>query len=563
MATNKKILFIVTVMLTLLSILTMVVISLNLKSFAINNAVIKSNSVAEAVRDGLTVQMISGSMDKKELFFENMIKHQNVKNLKVLQSELIQKQFSKTDPNFEYASELEKEVFIKRESSSKIRETPSGFVMNVAIPYIATKSSNPNCLNCHSNANEGDVLGVISMDVNIDSIKNESISIITKVIIITLVFLIIAIITTIYFIKPYTKLFEDLQLGINRAYQGDFSYKVETSINDNAGKVAQRLNDLSDIFRFKKTIESDYTEQDIYNRLSHILTNYFDLRYFIIFKINVQKKEKNVVIKSNSEEENQLINADMSLCRAYKTSSDVYSIEFYKICDKCYCNGYESICLPFTINENYSLILNIKFKLSEDINSIKEKIAIIKNYFEIAKPVLENKILIDALKENSQKDGLTKLYNRRYLNDFIADAYNHEKAFTVLMIDIDHFKEINDKYGHDIGDNVLKAIAVVINNNIRENDFSVRFGGEEFLVFLFDIQTYDALNKANTIKTEFSNMIFQSEIGSFSRTISIGIAEHSYQPNAIWQTIKKADIALYEAKNSGRNKIVEFDKIIL
>lgn len=127
MATNKKILFIVTAMLTLLSILTIVVISLNLKGFAVNNAIIKSNSIAEAVRDGLTVQMISGSMDKKELFFENMIKHQNVKNLKVLRSELIQKQFSKSDSDIEYASELEKEVFIKREKVSKIKETKTAF----------------------------------------------------------------------------------------------------------------------------------------------------------------------------------------------------------------------------------------------------------------------------------------------------------------------------------------------------------------------------------------------------------------------------------------------------
>ena len=118
MATNKKILFIVTAMLTLLSILTIVVTTLNLKGFAVNNAIIKSNSIAEAVRDGLTVQMISGSMDKKELFFENMIKHQNVKNLKILRSELIQKQFSKSYSDIEYASELEKEVFILNKINS-------------------------------------------------------------------------------------------------------------------------------------------------------------------------------------------------------------------------------------------------------------------------------------------------------------------------------------------------------------------------------------------------------------------------------------------------------------
>lgn len=84
MSTNHKVVFIVTIMLVLLSISTTLNVALNLRDFAITNTIEKSNSIAQAVRDGLTVQMINGSLEKRDLFLENMIKHQNVKNLRVL-----------------------------------------------------------------------------------------------------------------------------------------------------------------------------------------------------------------------------------------------------------------------------------------------------------------------------------------------------------------------------------------------------------------------------------------------------------------------------------------------
>ena len=288
MSTNHKVVFIVTIMLVLLSISTTLNVALNLRDFAITNTIEKSNSIAQAVRDGLTIQMINGSLENRDLFLENMIKHQNVKNLRVLRTQSVQEQFPKKDCELNF-TQNEKKVLETQKSQTEIKEFLSGFAMNIAIPYIATKDSNPNCLSCHNNAKEGDILGVISMDIDMDSIKNETFIIITKIVFITLFFLILAIFITRYFIKPYTRLFEDLELGINKAYKGDFSYKVSTSLNNDAGKVAQRLNELSDIFKFKKTIESDISKLDIYNRLVDILMNYLYIKYFTIMEKTINK----------------------------------------------------------------------------------------------------------------------------------------------------------------------------------------------------------------------------------------------------------------------------------
>ena len=485
MTTNKKVIFIVTIMLILLSLSTIINVALNLKDFGIKNSIEKSNSIAEAVRDGLTAHMINGAMNNKELFLENMSRHQNVKNLRVLRSKSVIEQFPMNVNNTYVYNDMEKQVLETRKSITKIVENSKNLVMNVTIPYIATSHSTPNCLNCHTNVKEGDVLGIISMDVDLDSVKDEGIAIITKIIAITLIFLIIAIFTARHLIRPYVKLFEDLELGIDKAYKGDFSYKVTTNLSDDAGKVAKRLNELSDIFRFKKTIELDATKQDIYNRLAHILINHLNIKFFIIFEINNSKKEKKVVYKTEHKWDESFINSNISLCRAYRTSNEVYSTEFYKICESCFCENVEMLCLPFVINDGYSLLLHIRCDSREDVEIIKESIAVIKNYFDIAQPVLESKLLMNILKDSSLKDSLTGLYNRRYLDEFIDEIHDSDKVLSILMLDVDYFKQINDKYGHDMGDKVLKGIADVLKSNIKGSDLAIRFGGEEFLIMLF------------------------------------------------------------------------------
>lgn len=558
MTTNKKVIFIVTIMLILLSLLTIINVALNLKDFGIKSSIEKSNSIAEAVRDGLTAHMINGAMHNKELFLENMSRHQNVKNLKVLRSDSVNEQFPKNETTSYVYSDMEKEVLQTKKSITKVVESSKNLVMNVTIPYIATSHSTPNCLSCHTNVKEGDVLGIISMDVDLDSVKDEGLAIITKIIVITLIFLIIAIFATRHFIRPYIKLFEDLELGIDKAYKGDFSYKVTTSLSDDAGKVAQRLNELSDIFRFKKTIELDATKQDIYNRLAHILINHLSIKDFVIFEINDSKKEKNVVYKTDFSWNENLINSNISFCRAYRTSSEVFSTEFHKICESCYCENAEMICLPFSINDSYSLLLHIRSTSKEEVEVIKESIAIIKNYFDIAQPVLESKLLMNILKDSSLKDALTGLYNRRYLDEFVDEIQDSSKTFSILMADIDYFKQINDKYGHDMGDKVLKGISDVLRANIKGSDLAIRFGGEEFLILLFNITPQNAVKKAEEIRIEFSKKIFRSNEGDFSKTLSIGLSHYPHQSDTIWHSIKYADVALYEAKNSGRNKVIEF-----
>jgi diguanylate cyclase (GGDEF)-like protein len=160
-------------------------------------------------------------------------------------------------------------------------------------------------------------------------------------------------------------------------------------------------------------------------------------------------------------------------------------------------------------------------------------------------------------------DPMTGLYNRRFLENFIekfvSQAQRQSEFFSILMIDVDFFKKVNDTYGHDVGDEVIISVAEVLKQNIRKSDLAIRYGGEEFMVLLHYADNKSALVIAQKIKDAFENIEFQvNNQESFHKTLSVGIAEFPKDAASIWECIKLADNALYIAKTTGRNKIVTY-----
>ena len=208
-------------------------------------------------------------------------------------------------------------------------------------------------------------------------------------------------------------------------------------------------------------------------------------------------------------------------------------------------------------------MISINTQEKNELNKINSFIPSIKNYLEAAKPVIESRILTSKLRESSLKDAMTGLYNRRFLEEFIDKIMNqakrNEDTYSVLMLDVDYFKNVNDTYGHDVGDKVIAAIGTVLQNSIREADLAIRYGGEEFVVLLHNATREGTLKVAQKIHQSFANLSFDVGHGqSIKKTMSIGIAIFPTDADSIWKCIKFADTALYVAKTTGRNKIVEF-----
>ncbi|GGA85058.1 PleD family two-component system response regulator [Brucella endophytica] len=164
--------------------------------------------------------------------------------------------------------------------------------------------------------------------------------------------------------------------------------------------------------------------------------------------------------------------------------------------------------------------------------------------------------------EMAVTDSLTGLHNRRYLDGHMPTlferAVSRERPLSVLIIDVDHFKRINDTFGHDAGDDVLRDFAGRLNRNIRGIDLACRYGGEEFVVVLPDTDQRMAAVVAERIRGTVASTPFVIRTGTASVdvTISIGIASLQPRNDSVGKLFKRADLALYEAKKSGRNRVV-------
>ncbi len=157
-------------------------------------------------------------------------------------------------------------------------------------------------------------------------------------------------------------------------------------------------------------------------------------------------------------------------------------------------------------------------------------------------------------------DELTKVYNRRAglirLNEEFARAKRNGSALSVAMIDADHFKGINDTFGHIVGDKVLTHIASTLKSGLRECDVVTRYGGEEFLVLLPDTSGSRASMPLDRIRKKLAERKFVHDGQEINLSISIGIANVSSLDNDPMDTVHRADSALYFAKKSGRNRVV-------
>ncbi len=194
--------------------------------------------------------------------------------------------------------------------------------------------------------------------------------------------------------------------------------------------------------------------------------------------------------------------------------------------------------------EDYWLEQTIIPKLDEDKKNIDSFLSISVDI--TAKMELEKMASIDKL---------TDIYNRRMIDQFlqveIEIASRHNEELSLMIIDIDHFKHVNDNYGHLVGDMVLSQLSKIISDNLRNSDIFGRYGGEEFLIICPKTNKDGAFILAEKLRIIVNEFTFD-EVGH--KTVSIGIAE--FQPDDTIETLfKKADEALYEAKNSGRNRV--------
>jgi diguanylate cyclase (GGDEF)-like protein len=190
-------------------------------------------------------------------------------------------------------------------------------------------------------------------------------------------------------------------------------------------------------------------------------------------------------------------------------------------------------------------------------SDVREMLAVIANQVAIS---LQNSFLYKKMETMATTDGLTGLTNHRTFQmrfeDLLLRAQRHNHKVALLLCNVDHFKRVNDTYGHPIGDEVLRRVAKVLQEVPRKIDVPARYGGEEFAVLLDNVDVAQAKVVAERIRMEIQKTVVETEKGALSVTESIGIAAFPDDGRDRATLVERADLALYHAKHTGRNRVV-------
>ncbi|MEN8262350.1 MAG: GGDEF domain-containing protein [Nitrospirota bacterium] len=352
----------------------------------------------------------------------------------------------------------------------------------------------------------------------------------------------------------------------------DLSQKNDIRSNDEIGNLSKifynLMEEINDLAAFKKVIEEDENLEDVYSRLGHAFQDKVGLDEFIIYEVATDEKKMRPVypVIINEQEiycSEEILN-NCTLCKVEKTGHMISSVSYPNVCRQFKSGPLKAhVCIPMIIGGKTGVIVQFLIDSKKiSLHPNDKRIFRADRYIKESLSVIEAKRLTNTLKESALKDSLTGLYNRRFLQEYtetlIAGVLRRERTVGLIMCDLDFFKQVNDFYGHSVGDTVLRETSKIIRKCIRSSDLIIRYGGEEFLILMLDINEGETLTIAEKIRETTEETKIKVSDGIIKKTISLGISEFPTDTDSFWQAIKYADAALYRAKEIGRNKAIRF-----
>ncbi|MGE5514503.1 MAG: diguanylate cyclase [Bacteroidota bacterium] len=580
------------------------------RSFSIASSTEHIRTAAEIVRVHLTESMINGVIDRRESFLKRLMEVQGLSSARVVRSPLVMQQFGKGLSEESPTDEIETQVLREGKPQYDIVETADDTLIRGTIPFIATNRGSPNCLECHQ-VQEGMVLGAVTMQVSILALKQKAMMTVAGIIAVVSLFAGITFILIRRTVQPIALTAQNVEVAVQRALRGDFKAKVEQLTEDEIGQIAGDMNRLLTFLddgltrigdnvarltnktttadenqleatismvdgltraaHFKQAIEEDETKAEIHERLARTLEQEFKATEYSLYEMVPNKNQMApLFVDGNLDGSCRWCDPQILVrsegCRARRTGHIVDGITNPSICYAFQppeeAPGRSHICLPIIQSGSVANVLQLVAKKGDE-QRVMSQIPYINVYLREAAPVLETKRLMETLKESSLRDPMTGLNNRRFLEEYvetlIANVQRRKTSVAVLMLDLDYFKMVNDTYGHDAGDAVIKALAKLLRQTVRASDMVIRFGGEEFLVILVDTPPENADAVAEKIRSSVEQLEVQAGHVVLKKTISIGIADFPTDSDTFWQAVKFADVALYQAKEGGRNQVVRFN----
>lgn len=503
----------------------------------------------------------------------------------------------------DFRDQVERNVYISRQPSEETMKRIEGtndHEVRVSFPIVAEQK----CIVCHLGTKQGTVIGAVNASIllkdNIYDIifssEDEFLAFIVGASLIIMIVLMLS-------VKSFSTISDSIKDAIISAINGDFSRRVRSRMigTDELAKLINKLlesldknlaaidtkiatifiynrllynknplirlsevmNEVVALYSFKNKIDSMKKTNDIYKEIQVVIQKYIKYKNLIFAElvhneiVSGYKVENDATMKVMAGEINSI---EKRLNDPNKNI--LYSDEKGSVFISTSVGGLNVIDLKFVISDKlmtyYSIMLDSKKELAEKEKSITR----IYNYMREARHIINNKMLMREIEESSYTDPLTKAFNRFFLDrhgGYLKEKLEKHISFGVLMLDIDHFKNINDTYGHAVGDAGIVLLVETIRKVIRPIDKLIRYGGEEFVVILDSMDLEEAKRIAEKIRNAFA-MAKKCSRGElkFNKSVSIGVSVMPDFSKDIWECINQADLALYEAKEGGRNRVVPY-----
>lgn len=580
------------------------------RNFSIASATDHIRTAGEIVRVHLTESMINGVIDKRESFLHRLVEVQGLKSARVIRSPEVEKQFGKGLSQEAAADDLERQVLKDGKPRFEVIKQGDETIFRGTIPYIATAHGNPNCLQCHQ-VSEGAVLGAVSMSMSIEALRDKALITVAGIGIAVAFFALLLVLLLRRLLRPISDTAIAVEEAVQRALRGDFKAHVEKKTNDEIGQIATDMNrlltflddglnrigtnvarltertpapgenlltatidmvdGLSKAAHFKQAIEEDEVKTEIYQRLSVALQQEFKLKEFSLYEVSSNKKQmKAIMVDGEMADTCRWCDPQILIrpeaCRVRRTGHLVDSVSSPDICNSfrppAELGERRHVCFPVIQSGAVGSVVQL-VTTPENAADLLTKVPFIKVYLRETAPVLETKRLMENLRDSTLRDPMTGLNNRRFLEEYVetlvSSVQRKRTHVAILMLDLDYFKMVNDTYGHDAGDAVLKALSSLLKQSVRASDLVIRYGGEEFLIILVDSEGQAADNVAEKIRFAVESLKVQIAGITLQKTISIGIADFPTDSDTFWQAVKFADVAMYQAKEQGRNRVVRFN----
>jgi diguanylate cyclase (GGDEF)-like protein len=567
---------------------------------------------AEILRVSLTEEMVNGVIAKREGLLQRLMEVDGLKSVRVFRGPQVEHQFGSGLSREKPVDEVERRVLASGTAEFNIEEDSGDTTFRGTIPYVATNRGNPNCLMCHQVA-EGTVLGAVTITMSIEQMRRKAIITLSLMVAAVAFFCMVTFLLLRRLTYPIVETARHVEEAVHRALDGNFTSQVTVRTKDEIGQIAADMNrllsyldtglnrigrmvaqltnhaptggktnlltstiemveTLSAAAHFKQAIEEDETKAEIYIRMSAAIEALFGIHRYSIYEVLPARNQMLPVIVDGRQEgacrwcDPQILVRNET-CRARRTGHPVNAIATPDICFAFRppedAPGTKHICFPIMQSGAVGSVLQL-LAPPEEHERLDNIVPYISVYLREAAPVLEAKRLTETLRESNLRDPMTGLHNRRFLEEsvdtLIAQAQRHKTPMAFMMLDLDYFKMVNDTYGHDAGDSVLKALSRVLSESVRSSDYVIRYGGEEFLILLQEADAKAAMDIAEKIRASVQDLKVQVAGGLLQKTISIGISGYPEDSDTFWQAVKYADVALYHAKDTGRNRVVRFTR---